>query len=258
MTVKQQIEEYWDWRSTSYTNGATSLGEEEREIWKQSLLPYLGTGPLKVLDIGTGKGFLALLFADMGHEVTAIDISQSMLEKAQRESIKRNLDIKFKKGDAENLSFDDSSFDVVVSKYLLWTLPDPENTLKEWNRVLRPGGKIIAIDGNWFDPSPVKKFKRGLRKVVQGITYRDPTTGVLRPGKFNQYYSSLHTSLPLYSNVKPESLRPLFEKAGFEEIQIDSLPLIHKYNLKNMHPLLRPLNTDTFFLISGTSSKKEK
>ncbi|ADE35581.1 class I SAM-dependent methyltransferase [Methanohalophilus mahii] len=258
MTVKQQIEEYWDWRSTSYTNGATSLGEEERELWKQSLFPYLGQGPLKVLDIGTGRGFLALLLADMGHEVTAIDISQSMLEKAQREAIKLNLDIKFEKGDAENLAFADSSFDVVVSKYLLWTLPEPENTLKEWRRVLLPEGKIIAIDGNWFDPSPVKKFKRRIRKILQGITHRDPTTGVLRQGKFNQYYSPLHASLPLYSNVKPESIRPLFEKAGFEDMQIDSLPLIHKYNLKNMHPLLRPLNTDTFFLISGTSSKQDK
>lgn len=258
MTVKQQIEEYWDWRSTSYTNGATSLGSEERELWKQSLLPYLGRGPLKVLDIGTGKGFLALLLADMGHEVTAIDISQSMLEKAQGEAIKRNLDIKFKKGDAENLAFDNSSFDVVLSKYLLWTLPDPENTLKEWNRVLRPGGKIIAIDGNWFDPSPVKKFKRGIRKILQAITYRDPTTGLLRPGKFNQYYSSLHPSLPLYSNVKPESIKPLFEKAGFEDLRTDSLPMIHKYNLKCMHPLFRPWNTDTFFLISGISSKQDK
>ena len=62
---------------------------------------------MKILDVGTGAGFLALLFAEMG-QVTGIDLSVGMLEKAKHNAENMGLKIDFFHGDAENLSFEDS------------------------------------------------------------------------------------------------------------------------------------------------------
>jgi len=66
------------------------------------------------------------MFAEMGHHVTAIDLSANMLEKARKNASKRSLDINFIQGDAEALLLPDAQFDVVSSKFLLWTLPNPQ------------------------------------------------------------------------------------------------------------------------------------
>lgn len=87
------------------------------------------------------------MFAELGHHVTAVDLSARMLDKARKNAFKRSLDINFIQGDAEDLQFPDMQFDVVSSKFLLWTLPDPQKALSEWKRVLKKDGMIIAIDG---------------------------------------------------------------------------------------------------------------
>ena len=250
MDVKRQIQEYWDWRSSSYINGVTGLVDEERDIWKRYLSSCLGTQRLKVLDVGTGRGFLALLLAELGHEVTAVDISQSMLDEAEKEAGSRGLDVKFMKCDAENLPFHDETFDIVVNKYLLWTLPEPDKALSEWNRVLSSeNGKVIAIDGNWFDPAPSKKLKRWLTRVIRSFGVTDRKNSNKSTDKFSQHYSQFSHDLPLYLDVKPDSVKLLFERTGFSQIDITDIPEIQKYNLSKLHPLLRLLNTDSVFVV---------
>jgi ubiquinone/menaquinone biosynthesis C-methylase UbiE len=137
MDCKQVIANYWNSRASTYTNGINSFDEEERAVWKQMLensLPFRER--LKVLDVGTGSGFLALLFAEMEHEVTGIDLSEGMLEKAKNNAKSMGLEIDFYHGDAESLPFEDGSFDLVVSKFLLWTLPHPSSAVQEWKTVL--------------------------------------------------------------------------------------------------------------------------
>ncbi len=86
---KEVIADYWNFRSSTYKNGVNGFDEDERTVWKQIFEKSLFSGKrLKVLDVGTGTGFLALLFAEMGYEVTGIDLSEGMLEKA-----KHNADI---------------------------------------------------------------------------------------------------------------------------------------------------------------------
>ena len=101
--------------------------------------------------MGTGTGFLAILFAEMGHKVTGVDLSEGMLEKAKQNADNMGLEIDLFHGDAENLPFEDCSFDLVVNKYLLWTLQEPACAVCEWKRVLKPGGMIFAIDGNSYN-----------------------------------------------------------------------------------------------------------
>lgn len=132
---KKVIANYWIIRSSTYTNGVNDFDEEERRVWKQTFENSLPANErLKILDVGTGAGFLALLFAEMGHEVTDIDLSAGMLEKAMHNTENMGLKIDFFHGDAENISFEDSSFDLVISKFLLWTLPKPSCAVREWKR----------------------------------------------------------------------------------------------------------------------------
>ncbi|ALK06322.1 SAM-dependent methyltransferase [Methanosarcina thermophila MST-A1] len=212
MDTKKIIQSYWDYRSESYNNGVIENSKEGRNAWKAMLLKAVeGKKGLKVLDVGTGPGFLALLFAEMGNEVTAVDLSNNMLEKARRNALKRSLKIDFLQGDAENLQLPDAYFDVVVNKYLLWTLPDPRKALMEWRRVLKDGGKIIAIDGEWNQQSlSGRKKEENYMKI------------------FRKQYEPIKKDLPLFS-LKPEYLSKIFKDSGFGTVSITRMEDFFKF-----------------------------
>ncbi|MEA1864852.1 MAG: methyltransferase domain-containing protein, partial [Euryarchaeota archaeon] len=88
MNAKSIIRSYWDWRSQTYGNTVYKSQDDAKQIWKTALNDAIRTDKtnktdkkLNVLDVGTGTGFLALIFAEMGHKVTGVDISKHMLEK---------------------------------------------------------------------------------------------------------------------------------------------------------------------------------
>jgi ubiquinone/menaquinone biosynthesis C-methylase UbiE len=217
METKEIIRDYWDRRSEVYSTGIVEYSEEEREIWKNMLSSTLDRREhLKILDVGTGPGQLALMFAEMGHDVTAVDLSASMLEKARKNALQRSLDINFIQGDAENLQLPDMQFDVVSSKFLLWTLPNPQKALAEWKRVLKRDGMIIAIDGDWFSSGIFLKSIRTISDSIRSIkerNFHDP---------FKQNYNLIKNDLPLYS-LKPDRIFRFLDDAGFEGINIERL-----------------------------------
>lgn len=104
---------------------------------------------LRILDVGTGIGFFAILLSEAGHQVEGIDLTPAMLDEARGITAQRGLDIVFREMDAQALSYDDSSFDVVLSRNLTWTLPEPEKTYREWFRVLKPGGMLLNFDADY-------------------------------------------------------------------------------------------------------------
>jgi ubiquinone/menaquinone biosynthesis C-methylase UbiE len=97
---------------------------------------------LRILEVGCGTGRTACLLAEMGHDVTALDRSDSMLEKAKRRAQLQKLNVRYLKGDAQSLPFEDHEFDVVfVESVTLFV--DPQTAIKEYNRVLRAGGQLL-------------------------------------------------------------------------------------------------------------------
>lgn len=113
--------------------------------WRAALQELLPAASSDVLDVGTGTGFLARLAAELGHRVTAIDVADAMLAA----STVRDTDeeVAFAVGDAVAPPFAAESFDVVVSRSLLWTLREPGRAFASWWRLLRPGGRVVAIYG---------------------------------------------------------------------------------------------------------------
>jgi 2-polyprenyl-3-methyl-5-hydroxy-6-metoxy-1,4-benzoquinol methylase len=90
------IRNYWDYRSEVYSTGIVEQSEEERNAWKNMLSSALNKREhLEILDVGTGPDQLALMFAEMGHQVTAVDLSMKMLDKARKNALKESIDINF-------------------------------------------------------------------------------------------------------------------------------------------------------------------
>ena len=104
---------------------------------------------LRILDVGTGTGFFAILLSQAGHQVEGIDLTPAMLNEARDIAAQRGLSILFREMDAQALCYADESFDVVLSRNLTWTLPEPEQAYREWLRVLRPGGLLLNFDADY-------------------------------------------------------------------------------------------------------------
>jgi ubiquinone/menaquinone biosynthesis C-methylase UbiE len=163
--------------------------------------------------MGTGTGQFAIYLARLGFRVTGIDLSERMLLKARERARRFDLDIDFQQQDAENLPFDDSTFDGVVSRNLLWTLPDPERALREWRRVLKPSGAIIASDGMWMNTT-WKRVHHLAFKVLKGM-FRNGSMISLR---FFCAYAGLQKCIPFYEGICLDAAMSLFQTARFRDI----------------------------------------
>ena len=102
---------------------------------------------MRVLDVACGTGNLALPAARLGAVVTGVDIAPNLIEQARENAKREGLNVQFDEGDAENLPYEDASFDAVITMFGAMFTPRPELTAAELKRVVRPGG-LIAM-ANW-------------------------------------------------------------------------------------------------------------
>lgn len=108
-------------------------------------LGFAFRGDEKALDAGCGDGGVARLLRERVHEVVAIDVEPSA---AWRDGP----GLTFHVADAENLPFEDASFDLVHSKDSLHHMDHPECALAEYRRVLRPHGAALILEANRYNP----------------------------------------------------------------------------------------------------------
>lgn len=194
--LKNKIRERWDATQDyddCHNHGVNS--ETEKELWGNEITKLLGhTQGLKILDIGTGTGFLALLLARKNYDVTAVDWSMTMMQKAKEKANFDQFPIHFEVQDAEDLTFPDASFDAIVSRHVLWTLTDPYRASKEWVRVLKPGGMIIT-----------------------DIPHQGTGSGK------HHYGDEIGKNLPFGNGADPETIISIFKEAGLANINLKLL-----------------------------------
>ena len=125
----------------------------------------------RLLDIGTGTGLLARMAAARGAHAVGIDHSAGMLEQAQASADADGVGSRtqFLAMDAEALEFDDESFDVTVSLFVLRHLPNPQAAVGEMFRTLRPGGRLIASIGARPNPFLRASFTAALGAATDRI-----------------------------------------------------------------------------------------
>lgn len=109
----------------------------------------VGLPEQKILDIGTGTGYLARPLAKQGSHVVGLDPSDKLLEQAKKLDRENNVSISYVTGQAENLPFEDNSFDVVTAGQC-WHWFDSEKAVQEVYRVLKKDGKLIIVHFDWI------------------------------------------------------------------------------------------------------------
>ncbi|MER5436299.1 class I SAM-dependent methyltransferase [Streptomyces sp. NPDC002588] len=124
-----------------------------RAAWAQRLRSWLPPRAGDLLDLGCGTGSLALLAAEQGHRVTGVDLSPPMIDLARAKLAGR--DAVFLLGDAAAPPVGEQRFDAVLVRHVLWTLPDPDRVLRHWRDLLRPGGRLVLVEGVWGTVAPV-------------------------------------------------------------------------------------------------------
>ena len=156
--LKNEIHDYWTNRARGYSEyNQQEMADARQTMWRAKLLDLLGKQfperepkEIKILDVGTGPGFFAILLAEAGYQVTAIDYTEEMLKEAQQNACGLEECIVWKTGDAQALDVENNSFDAIVTRNVTWNLPRPDLAYKEWLRVLKPGGMLYNFDADWY------------------------------------------------------------------------------------------------------------
>jgi ubiquinone/menaquinone biosynthesis C-methylase UbiE len=159
---------------------------------------------MRVLDVGTGTGLVALAAAGIVGErgsVVGVDFSPQMLHEAEKRLEVSGLqNVTFLEGDAEGLELPDGSFDVVLCASALFFVPDMTRATQEFHRVLKPGGKAGFTGFGAGFLSPLTELLSA-RLEVHGIPAAKPPVGRL---------------------ANPETCQKLLENAGFTQIEVSS------------------------------------
>jgi ubiquinone/menaquinone biosynthesis C-methylase UbiE len=101
-----------------------------------------------ILEVAPGPGYHAIELARLGHTVTGLDISHTMVEIARAAAAESHVPVDFRQGDATAMPFGDAAFDLIVCQAAFKNFLDPVAALNEMHRVLRPGGVAVIQDLN--------------------------------------------------------------------------------------------------------------
>lgn len=202
------LNHYWSARAAAYhsTHMESAQAATEKELWARAFTAALADLPpgAHVADMGCGTGFLSAILAEQGFAVTGIDASPGMLAHARGLGLPSAT---FTEGDATAPVLTEADgVTAVVSRWLLWTLPDPVRALRRWADIVRPSdssalpGLIVVADGLWYPDG------------IDSSMEVDSTQG---PDAFARTYDGeLTAHLPLSQRVSLEDYREVFRAAG--------------------------------------------
>ena len=126
---------------------ATSSYHQSRLDFENMLRAVTLTGSEHLLDVGTGTGHTALVFAPRVASVIGLDMTEAMLAQARELAVKQGAsNVVFELGDAMDLPYDSGRFDIVTCRVCAHHFADAQRAVEEMARVLRPGGRLLVVD----------------------------------------------------------------------------------------------------------------
>ncbi|MBP1993355.1 class I SAM-dependent methyltransferase [Paenibacillus eucommiae] len=193
--IKGLVKQHWNARAAEFDQVPQQglHNKAQHQGWLHIWNELTGDKKLRVLDLGCGTGFLSLMLAELGHQVTGVDFAQEMLSMARWKAEQANLSIEFRFEDAESLHLPDGGFDLVVARHLIWTLPNPAKAMGEWWRMLKPDGRIALVEGQW--------------------DHQDNKSD----------YELIRGRLPFYSGQPSDQLAALLKQQGFTSVIVEPL-----------------------------------
>ena len=187
--VKRTLaQDLFDGVAPSYDTWAQVLTFFQYLPWRRFLVSRMALRPGKlVLDVCTGTAGVALEIADHHDgKIVGLDVSHSMLQAGLSAIEKRSLDgrVQLVQGRAEHLPFPDATFDAVVFTYLLRYVQDPDATIRELSRVLKPGGELLSLEFGIPEALWVRALWEIYNRVVMPVMTIPVSRGWHRMGCF--------------------------------------------------------------------------
>ena len=181
-------QDLFDGIAPSYDTWAQVLTFFQYLSWRRFLVSRMAFRPGNlVLDVCTGTAGVAIEIADHHNgRIVGLDVSHLMLEAGLRAVEKQSLDgrVQLVQGRAEHLPFPDETFDTVVFTYLLRYVQDPDATIRELSRVLKPGGELLSLEFGIPETSWIKALWLIYNKVVMPVMTIPVSRGWHRVGCF--------------------------------------------------------------------------
>lgn len=214
MGTQDEIRRYWDADAATYDDSAQHHPQSPavQAAWTAALARLLPPAPASVLDCGAGTGFLSLIAARLGHRVTALDVSELMLERLRRAAGAEDLEITVVVGPADEPP---TGFEAVVERHLLWTLPDPARALAAW-RAAAPGGRLVLVESLWGSVDPVERVRSAAQRALRRLRRA-------APHHHAEYPAALRAALPLGTGTPPDRLCRLVAEAGWANPRVERL-----------------------------------
>jgi SAM-dependent methyltransferase len=216
-SVAREIRDFWNEDAAVYDASPSHYPRrpQEQAAWAAALRRLLPAPPAAVLDVGAGTGFLSLLLAAQGYNVTAVDLSPGMLARLRAKAAERDLAIETVESDA--LRPPAGPFDAVVERHLLWTLPDPGAALAAWRQSV-PDGRLVVIEGSWGSAGldSTESWRAGARQLA----------GYLRapePGHHGHYSERVRSALPHSHGLSVDDAVAIVQASPWGQARLERL-----------------------------------
>jgi ubiquinone/menaquinone biosynthesis C-methylase UbiE len=238
--LRDEIKAYWSERAATFdlSPGHEIFSEEERAAWHRLFTQHLGKGDGRTaLDLASGTGVVSHLMDDLGFRVTGLDWSETMLALAMTKAKSRGRAISFRMGDAENTMEPDDHYDVVVNRHLVWTLVNPGGAFAEWFRVLKPGGTLLIIDGDFVNSTLRERILSKLAGWGQRLGWLK-SDAVSNSPEMMAIHRSILSRVYFRDGARADAVADLLMRSGFADISIDTrFGDIHRTQARNWNVL---------------------
>jgi ubiquinone/menaquinone biosynthesis C-methylase UbiE len=211
------ISRYWDGFAPEFAVSCIKgIASSKDAAYMDIIRKELPAGKmLRVLDVGTGAGFMAFMLAKEGHQVTGVDFSPVMLEEAEHIKNKTGLNVDFQLSNTDALPFENETFDLIISRNTTWLMQGPEKTFTEWNRVLKENGILLYLDGNWYHYLFYGDERERFLRLREKAREKGYATLYGMGHSSSEVMDDIAKTLPLSKAVRPQWDRDNLENFGF-------------------------------------------
>ena len=216
-----EIKEIWEGDAGVYDKGVKKElenAEGDAAKWAELVLARAPQeGPLQILDCGTGPGFFPVILGKRGHHVTGIDLTENMILKAKENVQAAGVTAELRVMDCQETDFADNTFDMIISRNITWTLSNPPKAYREWQRILRPGGRLLVFDGNYylhlFDEERMKTFR-----YLDDRMKKERGHGIFSHSGAGDTFADVSAKLFMSSRRRPQWDLECLLELGFREV----------------------------------------
>jgi SAM-dependent methyltransferase len=246
--ITQQISSIWDEDAAVYDRNHSAPRPEVLAAWRTTLRRLLPDPPARVLDAGAGTGFVSLILAGLGYQVTAMDLSAQMLAVLRSKADRLGLDIRTVHADVVHPPSGEI-FDAVVERDIIWTLPEPDVALAAW-RDAAPAGRLVLIEATWGRTKGVADLQNRARVLAF-----KPMRWIrgAKPHQHDHYPEDVVRAIPYVNGILPAEAVGLVENSPWGPARFERLGDVERATMSDRSLLIQLLGMAHRWAVSAGS-----